>query len=238
MGGKGRNNADGSQFPLSLPKFRDCLAWQYSCSLHLHTFFMRNPFRRMNQVNEKEQETMNQDQTQAESAGLYTDENAAGTHGLNEEIIEEPLSETLKKEIEEQKDKYLRLFAEFDNFKRRTAVEKNELRATGGREIMTSLLDVMDDFERTEKVLADSTDLDAVKQGVNLVFAKLRNTLEQKGLKVMNSVHTDFNADLHEAITEVPAPNEELKGKVVDELQKGYSLGGKIIRYAKVVVGK
>ena len=175
---------------------------------------------------------------QADDAGFNTDENAAGTLGLNEQLVEDPLSETLKKELDEQKDKYLRLFAEFDNFKRRTAVEKNELRATGGREIMTALLDVMDDFERTEKVLADSTDLDAVKQGVNLVFTKLRNTLEQKGLKVMTSVHTDFDADLHEAITEIPAPTEELKGKVIDELQKGYTLGGKIIRYAKVVVGK
>ena len=192
----------------------------------------------MNQVNQKDQEILNQEQTQTEEAGLNTDENAAGTLGLNEELVEDPLSETLKKEIEEQKDKYLRLFAEFDNFKRRTAVEKNELRATGGREIMTALLDVMDDFERTEKVLADSTDLEAVKQGVNLVFTKLRNTLEQKGLKAMNSVHTEFNADFHEAITEIPAPTEEMRGKVVDELQKGYTLGGKIIRYAKVVVGK
>jgi len=192
----------------------------------------------MNQVNEKDQEVMIDELNQADDAGLNTDENAAGTIGLTEELVEDPLSETLKKELDEQKDKYLRLFAEFDNFKRRTAVEKNELRATGGREIMTALLDVMDDFERTEKVLADSTDLDAVKQGVNLVFTKLRNTLEQKGLKVMTSVHTDFNADLHEAITEIPAPTEELKGKVIDELQKGYTLGGKIIRYAKVVVGK
>jgi len=192
----------------------------------------------MNQVNEKEQEVMIDELNQADDAGFNTDENAAGTLGLNEQLVEDPLSETLKKELDEQKDKYLRLFAEFDNFKRRTAVEKNELRATGGREIMTALLDVMDDFERTEKVLADSTDLDAVKQGVNLVFTKLRNTLEQKGLKVMTSVHTDFDADLHEAITEIPAPTEELKGKVIDELQKGYTLGGKIIRYAKVVVGK
>jgi molecular chaperone GrpE len=206
--------------------------------LPLHTFFMRNPFKRMNQVNEKDQEVMTEELNQAGDAGLNTDENAAGTLGLNQELVEDLLSETLKKELDEQKDKYLRLFAEFDNFKRRTAVEKNELRATGGREIMTALLDVMDDFERTEKVLADSTDLDAVKQGVNLVFTKLRNTLEQKGLKAMNSVHTNFNADLHEAITEIPAPSEELKGKVIDELQKGYSLGGKIIRYAKVVVGK
>jgi molecular chaperone GrpE len=103
---------------------------------------------------------------------------------------------------------------------------------------MTSLLDVLDDCERTEKVMNESADPEAVKQGVNLVFHKLRSTLEQKGLKSMSSVHADFDADLHEAITEIPAPTEQLKGKVIDELQKGYKLGDKIIRYAKVVVGK
>lgn len=192
----------------------------------------------MNQSNEKEQEILTEEQTTAEETGIPTDENAAGTLGLNEEIGEDPVNETLRKELEEQKDKYIRLFAEFDNFKRRTARERIELMQTAGREIMTSLLDVLDDFERTQKVLADSTDMEAVKQGVDLVYQKLRNTLEQKGLKPMVSVNTDFDADVHEAITEIPAPAEALKGKVIDELQKGYTLGGKIIRYAKVVVGK
>lgn len=177
-------------------------------------------------------------QNENTGAAINTDENAAGTVGLDDEIAEESLLESLRMELESQKDKYLRLFAEFDNFKRRTAVEKNELRQTAGREIMTSLLDILDDCERTERVLEESADHEASKQGVLLVFQKLRSTLEQKGLKSMSAVNQVFDADLHEAITEIPAPTEELKGKVIDELQKGYKLGDKIIRYAKVVVGK
>jgi molecular chaperone GrpE len=194
----------------------------------------------MNQSNGTE--TLNQHEATMENenagTGINTDENVAGTVGLDDEIAEESLLESLRMELEVQKDKYLRLFAEFDNFKRRTAVEKMDLRQTAGREIMTALLDILDDCERTERVLEESTDLEASKQGVLLVFQKLRSTLEQKGLKSMSAVHQVFDADLHEAITEIPAPTEELKGKVMDELQKGYKLGDKIIRYAKVVVGK
>ncbi len=194
----------------------------------------------MNQVNGTEQAILNEDQSlnELDATGLNTDDNQAGTHGLDENLEETNELEDLKGELNEQKDKYLRLFAEFDNFKRRTARERIDLMQTAGREIMTSLLDVLDDCERTEKVLNESTDLEAVKTGVNLVFQKLRSTLEQKGLKSMSSAHADFDADLHEAITEIPAPTEALKGKVIDELQKGYKLGDKIIRYAKVVVGK
>lgn len=169
---------------------------------------------------------------------INVDENVAGTNHLSEPVEEENALESLKMELAEQKDKYLRLFAEFDNFKRRTAKERIEQMQTAGKEIIVSLLDVLDDCERTEKVMATGADLTAVKEGVNLVFHKFRSTLEQKGLKPMETLQAEFDADLHEAVTEIPAPSEELKGKVVDELQKGYTLGGKIIRYAKVVVGK
>ena len=195
----------------------------------------------MDQMNESAPGTVNEETlTENELAGseLNVDENVAGTHGLEEALEEGSELEALKVELNEQKDKYLRLFAEFDNFKRRTARERIELMQTAGREIMTALLDVLDDCERAEKMMEEGKDAEAVKQGVNLVFQKLRTTLEQKGLKTMDSVNTPFDADLHEAITEIPAPSEELKGKVIDELQKGYTLGGKIIRYAKVVVGK
>ena len=194
----------------------------------------------MNHVKENGQDTLKDEQTsgELEGAGLYADENQAGTIGLEESLEETSEVEGLKVELNEQRDKYLRLFAEFDNFKRRTAKERIDLMQTAGREIMTALLDVLDDCERTEKVLQDSADIEAIKQGVNLVFQKFRNTLEQKGLKAMSSVNTEFDVDLHEAITEIPAPTEQLKGKVIDELQKGYKLGDKIIRYAKVVVGK
>jgi molecular chaperone GrpE len=194
----------------------------------------------MNHTYEQEQAMATETSADADlqGTGLNADDNIAGTHNLNEPMDEDSAFEKLNAELTEQKDKYLRLFAEFDNFKRRTAKERIELMQTAGREIMTSLLDVLDDCERTEKVMAESADIDAIKQGVTLVFHKLRATLEQKGLKSMSSVNSVFDADLHEAITEIPAPSEALQGKVIDELQKGYSLGGKIIRYAKVVVGK
>jgi molecular chaperone GrpE len=169
---------------------------------------------------------------------INVDENVAGTNHLSEPVEEETALESLKMELAEQKDKYLRLFAEFDNFKRRTAKERLEQMQTAGKEIIVSLLDVLDDCERAEKVMAGGADLAAVKEGTNLVFNKFRSILEQRGLKPMETIKADFNADLHEAVTEIPAPSEELKGKVVDELQKGYTMGGKIIRYAKVVVGK
>lgn len=200
----------------------------------------------MNEQNTHSMDTDNMteevQQTAAEvaenEASLSTDESAAGTNHLSEPVAEENALETLQAELAEQKDKYLRLFAEFDNYKRRTAKERIELMQTAGREIITALLDVLDDCERAEKVMAGDAKPEAVKEGVTLVFHKLRSTLEQKGLKAMQSVHTEFDADLHEAITEIPVPDEALKGKVVDEVQKGYMLGEKIIRYAKVVVGK
>jgi len=146
--------------------------------------------------------------------------------------------EKLQAEIEEQKDKYMRLFAEFDNYKRRNAKERIELIQTAGKEVITSLLDVLDDSERAEKQIQTSTDLEEIKKGIQLVFGKLRSILQAKGLKQMESIHTEFDVEKHEAITEIPAPADELKDKVLDEVQKGYYLNDKIIRFAKVVVGK
>ena len=147
-------------------------------------------------------------------------------------------NEKLQTELDEQKDKYIRLFADFDNYKRRTAKERIDLIQTAGKEIITSLLDVLDDCDRAEKQLQNSTDLDQIKTGVQLVFGKLRSTVQAKGLKAMESINTDFDVEKHEAITEIPAPTENLKDKVVDEVQKGYYLNEKIIRFATVVVGK
>ncbi len=147
-------------------------------------------------------------------------------------------AEALKKELEEQKDKYIRLYADFDNFKRRNAKERVELIQTAGREVIQSLLEVLDDSERAEKQMNNSEDLEQIKQGIQLVFTKLRNTLTGRGLKEMKSIGEDFNPDLHEAITEIPVTDEKMKGKVVDEVEKGYMLNEKIIRFSKVVVGK
>src|ERR1700753_1889651 len=145
--------------------------------------------------------------------------------------------EKLKEELAAANDKYLRLFAEFDNFRRRTAKERQELFVTAGKEIIVSLLPVLDDFERAFKSMETATDVVAVQAGVDLIYSKLNNILTQKGLKPMESVGEPFDADLHEAITNVPAPNEEMKGKVLDEMEKGYYLGDKVVRFAKVIVG-
>lgn len=170
--------------------------------------------------------------------GINADENAAGTTHLNEPVAEENEIQKLKAEIEEQKDKYIRLFAEFDNFKRRNAKERIELMQTAGKDVITSLLDVLDDCDRAEKQMQQTEDVKLIKEGIALVFHKLRTSLQAKGLKVMESVASEFDADKHEAITEIPAPTPDLQGKVVDEVQKGYYLNDKIIRFAKVVVGK
>ena len=151
---------------------------------------------------------------------------------------EDAVNEKLQAELDEQKDKYIRLFAEFDNYKRRSAKERIETIQTAGREVITSLLDVLDDSERAERQLNTSTDLEEIKKGIQLVFGKLRSTLQSKGLKAMESIHTTFDVEKHEAITEIPAPTADLKDKVLDEVQKGYYLNDKIIRFAKVVVGK
>lgn len=144
----------------------------------------------------------------------------------------------LKNEIQELKDKYLRQVAEFDNFRKRNARERLELIQTAGKDVIVSLLEVLDDCERAEKQLLASDELGTMKEGILLIFNKLRNALHARGVKPMQSVGTQFNPDQHEAITEVPVPNEELKGKVIDEVEKGYYLNDKIIRFAKVVVGK
>ena len=169
---------------------------------------------------------------------INTDENQSGTTHLNEPVAEESEMEKLKAELEESKDKYLRKVAEFENFKRRNAKERIEMIQTAGRDVITEMLDVLDDCDRAQKQLDASDDDATIKEGVMLVFNKLRNTLQTRGVKAMETMHQEFNADLHEAITEISAPSGELKGKIVDEVMKGYYLNDKIIRHAKVVIGK
>ena len=165
---------------------------------------------------------------------INTDENVAGTTNLNESIEEDEL-EKLRGDLQEQKDKYLRLLAEFENAKRRNARERMELSQTAGKEIIVSLLDVLDDCDRAEGQLGKGKqDL----SGVLLVFNKLRSVLQSRGLKPMESLNTDFDVEKHEAVSEVPAPTPDQKGKVVAEVTRGYYLNDKIIRFAKVVVGK
>ena len=170
---------------------------------------------------------------------INTDENISGTAHLSDPLEnDEQEVEKLKGELQEMKDKYLRQVAEFENFRKRNAKERIELIQTAGKDVIGSLLEVLDDCDRAENQLQNSQDTTAIKEGVLLVFTKLRNSLQARGLKPMQSIGNEFNPDQHEAITEVPAPSEELKGKVVDEVEKGYYLNDKIIRFAKVVVGK
>ncbi|MEI9957521.1 MAG: nucleotide exchange factor GrpE [Ferruginibacter sp.] len=167
---------------------------------------------------------------------INSDSDVPGNTHLSNEGGDD-VNEKLQADLEEQKDKYLRLFAEFDNFKRRSAKERIELIQTAGKDVIVSLLEVMDDCDRAEKQMQTSDDVASIKQGIGLVFGKLRTTLSNKGLKAMQSINTEFDVEKHEAITEVPA-GEKMVGKVVDEVEKGYYLNDKIIRFAKVVVGK
>jgi molecular chaperone GrpE len=143
----------------------------------------------------------------------------------------------LKQELALANDKYLRLYAEFDNFRRRTIKEREEARKMEGKDLMASLLPVLDDFERALRSMENTTDVVSVKEGVELIQNKLKNTMTQKGLKAMETIGTPFDPELHEAITNIPAPTEEWKGKVIDEMEKGYFLNDKVVRFAKVIVG-
>ncbi|UII33434.1 nucleotide exchange factor GrpE [Fulvivirga ulvae] len=156
-----------------------------------------------------------------------------------EEVNAKDEVERLKDELAESKDKYLRLYSEFENFRRRTAKEKLDMVQTANEDLMAALIPVIDDFERAEKSFEDkSTDLNAVKEGVQLIHNKFKKVLEQKGLKAMEGKEgMDFDSEYHEAITQIPAPKKSLKGKVVDVVEKGYMLKDKVIRYAKVVIG-
>jgi molecular chaperone GrpE len=189
----------------------------------------------MAEKNRKEQDNSLENNT---GIDINTDENQSGTSHLNNPVTEESELEKLRTELEEMKDKYLRKVAEFENVKRRHAKERLELIQTAGKEVITDLLDVLDDCDRAQKQLETSDDPKEIKKGVVLVFNKLRSILQAKGLKAMETKNQEFNPDLHEAITEIPAPAAELKNKIVDEVMKGYYLNDKIIRYAKVVVGK
>ena len=177
------------------------------------------------------EETLNnaEEQPQDEQA-----ENAAPmTH---EEELEKEL-ETAQETIE-QKDKYLRLSAEFDNYRKRTMKEKAELILNGGEKSLSSILPVVDDFERAIKTMETATDVQAVKEGVELIYNKFMATLAQNGVKVIETKDQPLNTDYHEAIAVIPAPSEAQKGKILDCVQTGYTLNDKVLRHAKVVVGE
>lgn len=158
----------------------------------------------------------------------------------NAEEPEEADAEKIKleQELQEQRDKYLRLVAEFDNYRKRISRERIELMQTASKDVIVTLLDVLDDCDRASEQMETTDDINIIKEGALLIFNKLRNQLQSFGLKELDSIHQDFDAELHDAIAEVPAPSKDLEGKVIDSVQKGYYLNDKLIRHAKVVVGK
>ncbi len=184
--------------------------------------------------------TMEDKEMETKDQAIDTQNEAENSTENAPEAEETPLSELdqIKADLADQKDKYLRLMAEFENFRRRTAKERLDLIQTAGKDVIVSMLEVMDDCDRAEKQLNSADDISVQKEGIQLVFNKVRSTLQSKGVTAMESLHKDFNVELHEAITEIPVTDNKQKGKVVDEITKGYFLNDKIIRFAKVVVGK
>lgn len=194
-------------------------------------------------LNEEPQATNTPSDNLTDSASdtLTTDEaiNVNGGTVEDEAVTSEPSDKANAKdrEIAELKDKYLRLYADFENFRRRTAKEKLDLISTANENLLVSLLPVVDDFERAKQALETSTDVAMLKEGMAIIQHKLVKTLEGKGLKPMVAKGEVFNADLHESVTQFPAPSDDLKGKVIDEIEKGYYLNDKVIRFAKVIIG-
>jgi molecular chaperone GrpE len=189
-----------------------------------------------NPENTEQNETLHENETDKNevSDGLEEGSEESSSENKESQISDE---DKLKAEATEWQNKYLRLYAEFDNFKRRTSKERLELLQIAGKDVISDLLTVLDDFERAQKSIETATDVVAVKEGVTLVQHKLKSILNQKGLKEMESIGKEFDADLHEGITSIPAPSADLKGKVIDELEKGYLLNDKVIRFAKVIIG-
>lgn len=183
-------------------------------------------------VENKEQDNASADITENQSESQFKED-------INEtETTPEDELSGLKNELEEQKQKYLRLYADFENYKKRNAKERLEFLKLAGQDIIRDLLPVLDDFQRAETAYSLDNSAENYVNGVKLIFEKLQKTLQNKGLKPIESLGKDFNIEFHEAIAEVPAATEELKGKIIDEVESGYTLNDSIIRYAKVVVGK
>jgi len=161
-----------------------------------------------------------------------------GTTEEKSEQIEKSNEQELQKKLDELNDKYLRLYSEFDNYRKRNIKERIELSRTASSDVILDLLPVLDDFERAVKSSGETEDCVVLREGMNLIYNKLKGILEKKGLKPIEAIGSEFNTDFHEAITYTPAPANELKNKIVDELEKGYLLNDKILRYAKVVIGQ
>jgi molecular chaperone GrpE len=202
---------------------------------------MRKFFNQMN--TEETKESANQSAT--ETPDNRPEEALTDAHNPDIGIPEEPVKEEpaanpeekWQHEAAEWKDKYLRIYAEFDNFRKRAARERSELLSTASADLIKELLPIIDDFDRAIRANETVEDISVVKEGFILIHQKLYKRLESKGLKPVNAIGQPFDTDFHEAITQVPAPSEDLKGKVVDEVEKGYTMNDKVVRFSKVIIG-
>jgi len=182
-----------------------------------------------------EKEALSVEETETQEQEMSVEEGEQSEESEEEEQVDELTA--AKIEVAEAKDKYLRLYSEFENFRRRTSKEKLDLIQTANRGLMDDLIPVLDDFERAMQSITEKLDIEAAKEGIDLIYNKFRKTLDNKGLKKMDiEKGTDFNDDFHEAITQIPA-GEEMAGKIVDVVENGYFLGEKVVRFAKVVTG-
>lgn len=185
----------------------------------------------------EQEEVLNEGSDNIEAQDEQNEEQVEAAVEEQEEEEELTVEEQLQKELNETKDKYLRLVAEFDNFRKRSAKERLETTQTAARGVVQDLLDVLDDTERAKKEMAQDEDPESLRKGAELVFNKFQHILQQKGVKEMDCVGKEFDSDLHEAVTEIPAPDDSMKGKIIDVIQPGYYLNDRLIRHAKVVVG-
>lgn len=184
------------------------------------------------------EEELQQEETQTEAQNAEVEsQNAEEEQPAKEETPEDKIA-ALQAELEKSQKEYLFLMAEFDNYRKRTVKEKAELIKNGGEKAMLGLLPVIDDFERAIDAIDKSSDVDSLKEGVDLIYNKFMKYLESQQVKPMESTGTDFDADVYEAVTTFPAPDESMKGKVIDTVQKGYTINEKVLRHAKVVVGQ
>lgn len=183
-------------------------------------------------------EELQQEETQTEAQNAEVEsQNAEEEQSAKEETPEDKIA-ALQAELEKSQKEYLFLMAEFDNYRKRTVKEKAELIKNGGEKAMLGLLPVIDDFERAIDAIDKSSDVEGLKEGVDLIYNKFMKYLESQQVKPMESTGTDFDADIYEAVTTFPAPDESMKGKVIDTVQKGYTINEKVLRHAKVVVGQ
>ena len=201
-----------------------------------HNELIQNPKEGETNESNKEMDVNSETETSAESSEEQQEHKKEKTSKSKHR--KEDRTEELEQEVAQWNDKYLRLYSEFDNYRKRSLKERIELSKSAASELITTMLPVLDDFERALNAMETNEDKEnAIIDGINLVYNKLKNILSQQGLERMKVMGEEFNTDFHEAMTNIPAPKPELKGKVVDVIQNGYLLNGKVIRYAKVVVG-